>query len=203
MRQGVIHVLNGLSLEVERGQSVALVGRSGCGKTTLLQLLGGLDRPTAGQIWLDGEDLAQLPSSRLTELRLTRIGFVFQSYHLFPELTSLENALLPALHYGQDRGAAEQRARRWLGEFGLESRLDHHPRELSGGEQQRVAIARALINDPDVILADEPTGNLDAKAAAGIMDIILRVCREGHKTLLMVTHDLELASRADRTVKLG
>ena len=203
MRQGVIHVLKGLDLEVERGQSVALVGRSGCGKTTLLQLLGGLDKPTSGEILLDGADLANLSASRLTALRLARIGFVFQSYHLFPELTSLENALLPALHYGQDRSAAEQRARRWLKEFGLESRLDHHPRELSGGEQQRVAIARALINDPDVILADEPTGNLDAKAAADIMDIILNVCRDGHKTLLMVTHDQEMARRADRIVKLA
>ncbi len=203
MPGGEIPVLKKLSLTVKRGEWVALVGRSGCGKTTLLQLLGGLDRPNSGSILLDGEDLARLSASRLTELRRTRIGFIFQSYHLFPELTSLENAVLPALHWGQDRDAATKRAREWLVRFGLKERLDHRPRELSGGEQQRVAIARALINDPDVILADEPTGNLDRKAAEGIVRILNDVRSERPKTLVMVTHDTDLAQSADRVLDLS
>lgn len=203
MSTGSINVLNNLSFSIQRGQWVALVGRSGSGKTTLLHLMGGLDRPNAGQILLDGEDMASMRSARLTALRRKRIGFIFQSYQLFPELSSLENALLPALHWGTDRNAAEKRARTWLERFGLEKRITHRPRELSGGEQQRVAIARALINDPDIILADEPTGNLDKKAAEEIVTIIDNVRKAHDKTLVMVTHDTELAARADTRLDLN
>ena len=199
----VIEVLRGLTMGIAAGGWVALVGRSGSGKTTLLHLLGGLDRPSSGQIWLDGGDLATMSAAQLTALRRQRIGFVFQSYHLFPELTAWENAVLPALHWGRDRDAAYQRARQWLHAFGLDDRLRHRPRELSGGEQQRDAIARALINDPDIILADEPTGNLDAAAASGIMEILKNVHLEGGKTLIMVTHDQKLAEQADHVIRLA
>lgn len=202
MTTGNVHVLRDLSLNIPRGNWVVLVGRSGSGKTTLLHLLGGLDRPTSGTLELDGLDLGKMPPAKLTSLRRTRIGFIFQSYHLFPELSSLENAVLPALHWGQDRDAAEKNARDWLEKFGLGSRLSHRPRELSGGEQQRVAIARALINNPDIILADEPTGNLDKKAAGDIINIINDVRKIGNKTLIMVTHDQELAKMADSVISL-
>ena len=202
MTGGYVEVLRDLNLTVEKGKWLALVGRSGTGKTTLLQLLGGLDKPTSGSIILDDQEIGRLSSSKLTELRRKRIGFIFQSYHLFPELNSLENAMLPALHWNQDRDAAEKHARELLEHFGLEHRLSHRPYELSGGEQQRVAIARALINNPDIILADEPTGNLDKKAADDIIRIINDVRKDSDKTLIMVTHDQELAGRADSIFNL-
>lgn len=199
---GVIQVLSDLSMQIAAGSWVALVGKSGSGKTTLLHLLGGLDQPTSGKILLDGHDLTSMSSGALTSLRRRRIGFVFQSYHLFPELTALENAALPALHWGMNLEHSYERAREWLTAFGLRDRLRHRPLELSGGEQQRVAIARALINDPDIILADEPTGNLDAGAAQAIIDILREVHLSKNKTLIMVTHDQQMAEQADKIIQL-
>ena len=199
---GTIEVIKNLSLDLPKGEWLALTGPSGCGKTTLLHILAGLDRPTSGEILLDGQNIAKMSSSALTKLRKQRIGFVFQSYMLFPELSALENAALPALQWGVNRNDVYQNAKKWLETFGLASRLNHRPRELSGGEQQRVAIARSLINNPDIILADEPTGNLDAKAAQGIIDILQHVRSGKAKTLIMVTHDLNLAKQANRVIEL-
>ena len=199
---GTIEVIKNLSLDLPKGEWIALTGPSGCGKTTLLHILAGLDRPTSGDILLDGQNIAKMSSSALTTLRKKRIGFVFQSYMLFPELSALENAALPALQWGVNRNQVYENAQKWLETFGLASRLNHRPRELSGGEQQRVAIARSLINNPDIILADEPTGNLDAKAAQGIIDILQHVRSEQGKSLIMVTHDLNLAKQASRVIEL-
>ena len=199
---GTIEVIKNLSLDLPKGEWLALTGPSGCGKTTLLHILAGLDRPTSGDILLDGQNIAKMSSSALTKLRKKRIGFVFQSYHLFPELSALENAALPALQWGVNRNQVYENAKKWLETFGLATRLNHRPRELSGGEQQRVAIARSLINNPDIILADEPTGNLDAKAAQGIIDILQHVRSGESKTLIMVTHDLNLAKQANRVIEL-
>ena len=199
---GTIEVLKNLNLDLPKGEWIALTGPSGCGKTTLLHILAGLDRPTSGDILLDGQNIAKMSSSALTKLRKKRIGFVFQSYMLFPELSALENAALPALQWGANRNQVYENAQKWLETFGLATRLNHRPRELSGGEQQRVAIARSLINNPDIILADEPTGNLDAKAAQGIIDILQHVRSEQGKSLIMVTHDLNLAKQARRTIEL-
>ena len=199
---GTIEVIKDLNLDLPKGEWLALTGPSGCGKTTLLHILAGLDRPTSGDILLDGQNIVKMSSSALTKLRKQRIGFVFQSYMLFPELSALENAALPALQWGVNRNEVYQNAKKWLETFGLASRLNHRPRELSGGEQQRVAIARSLINNPDIILADEPTGNLDAKAAQGIIDILQHVRSEQGKSLIMVTHDLNLAKQASRVIEL-
>ena len=199
---GTIEVIKNLSLDLPKGEWLALTGPSGCGKTTLLHILAGLDRPTSGDILLDGQNIAKMSSSALTKLRKQRIGFVFQSYMLFPELSALENAALPALQWGVNRNQVYENAKKWLETFGLATRLNHRPRELSGGEQQRVAIARSLINNPDIILADEPTGNLDAKAAQGIIDILQHVRSGKAKTLIMVTHDLNLAKQANRVIEL-
>ncbi len=199
---GTIEVIKDLNLDLPKGEWLALTGPSGCGKTTLLHILAGLDRPTSGDILLDGQNIVKMSSSALTKLRKQRIGFVFQSYMLFPELSALENAALPALQWGVNRNEVYQNAKKWLETFGLASRLNHRPRELSGGEQQRVAIARSLINNPDIILADEPTGNLDAKAAQGIIDILQHVRSGKAKTLIMVTHDLNLAKQANRVIEL-
>ncbi len=203
LQRGVIHVLQDLTLDILDHSWTALVGRSGSGKTTLLQLLGGLDRPTSGSILFRGEDLARLSGARLTALRRREFGFVFQSYHLLPELSALENAALPALHWGDARDETYARARELLVSFGLESRLQHRPHELSGGEQQRVAIARALINRPRVILADEPTGNLDAAAASKVVSIFQRLHHEQHLTIVMVTHDPNIAKLATNQFRLG
>ena len=203
MKQGTIAVLKGLDFTIETGEWLALAGRSGSGKTTLLHLLGGLDRPSQGQILLNGENLSTMSSSRLTALRRTVIGYVFQSYQLFPELSALENAVLPALSWGNDRQDAVRRATALLQDFGLGERLQHRPRELSGGEQQRVAIARSLINNPRVILADEPTGNLDAAAAAEIVAILQRLRQARQLTIVMVTHDQKIADAADRCLHLA
>ena len=203
MPTGSITVLNDLSLVVQEGEWLALTGRSGSGKTTLLQLLGGLDKPSSGKIYIGDTELTAASPRKLAQLRYRRIGFIFQSYHLFPELNSLENAMLPALRWGEDRQKAAKSAKEWLERFGLGKRLEHRPRELSGGEQQRVAIARAMINQPDIILADEPTGNLDKKAADDIINIIDEIRREMNKTLVMVTHDQDIAAKADRIFRLG
>ena len=197
-----ITVLDGLNLSIPKGLWVSLVGPSGSGKTTLLHLLAGLDKPSAGKILLEERDLARFSRRDLSRLRRDRIGFVFQSYHLFPELTALENAVLPALSFGVDRNAAYRKAKRLLEDFGLDKRLEHRPRELSGGEQQRVAIARALINDPQIILADEPTGNLDAAAAAEIIRILSSLCGDKQRSIIMVTHDMQLAGKTDRIIRL-
>ncbi|MBP5671462.1 MAG: ABC transporter ATP-binding protein [Victivallales bacterium] len=199
---GTIEVIKNLNLDLPKGEWIALTGPSGCGKTTLLHILAGLDRPTSGDILLDNQNIAKMSSSALTKLRKQRIGFIFQSYLLFPELSALENAALPALQWGVNRNEVYDNARKWLETFGLAKRLNHRPRELSGGEQQRVAIARSLINNPDIILADEPTGNLDVKAAQGIIDILQRVRSEHGNTLIMVTHDLNLAKQANRIIEL-
>ena len=197
-----IRVLDNVTFTIAQGSWVALIGPSGCGKTTLLQLLGGLDRPNSGQILVHGQDIARLSSRRLTALRQRSIGFIFQSYHLFPELTALENVALPALGWRCDREAVYRRAQDWLDQFGLHQRLHHLPQELSGGEQQRVAMARALINDPDIILADEPTGNLDPAATAQIVDIIGLIRDRRNPTIVMVTHDMQLAAKAELTIPL-
>ena len=197
-----IRVLDNVTFTIAQGSWVALIGPSGSGKTTLLQLLGGLDRPNSGQILVHGQDIARLSSRRLTALRPRSIGFIFQSYHLFPELTALENVALPALGWRCDREAVYRRAQDWLDQFGLHQRLHHLPQELSGGEQQRVAMARALINDPDIILADEPTGNLDPAATAQIVDIIGLIRAKRNPTIVMVTHDMQLAAKAELTIPL-
>ncbi len=197
LEKGVVHVLKHLTLQIPEGTWCALVGRSGSGKTTLLQLLGGLDRPTSGAIRYRGDDLAVMSGSKLTQLRRKEFGFVFQSYHLLPELTALENAALPALGWGEDRDAAYARAKELLTSFGLADRLEHRPPELSGGEQQRVAIARALIHNPPVILADEPTGNLDEASAKTVVQIFQKLHQEQGKTIVMVTHDTNIANLAE------
>lgn len=192
-----VEVLRDLDLEIPEGAWCALVGKSGCGKTTLLQLLGGLDRPTSGELLFRGRDMARMSQRELTRLRRKELGFVFQSYHLLPELSAWENAALPALGWSEDRQKSYERAKALLEAFGLKDRLHHRPQELSGGEQQRVAIARALIHDPPVILADEPTGNLDPASAKDVVQILQKLHREGKKTIVMVTHDMTLAEQAD------
>jgi putative ABC transport system ATP-binding protein/lipoprotein-releasing system ATP-binding protein len=194
-----LHVLRGLKLEVEQGHKVFLCGKSGAGKTTLLYVLGGLERPNSGDVQVDGQSLYHSSAKARAKLRNQAMGFVFQHYFLLPELTALENVKLPAMIGGKQ---ADQRAREMLARVGLGERLDHLPTELSGGEQQRVAIARALINDPHIIFADEPTGNLDAGTGGTVMDTLLSVVAETRKTLIVVTHDTKLAERGDRKLVL-
>jgi len=188
--------LGGLDLTVSRGEFVAVMGPSGCGKSTLLNLVGGLDTPTAGEIALDGDTLTSLGDDRLTELRRRRIGFVFQFFNLIPVLSALENASLPLRLDGARH--AEEAATEWLERVGLGSRLSARPDQLSGGQQQRVAIARALSTDPALVLADEPTGNLDSRSATEVAELLQRVSTEWGRTVLMVTHDPRIASYAGR-----
>ncbi len=194
-----LHVLRGLHLEVEPGQKVFLCGKSGAGKTTLLYVLGGLERPNSGEVMVAGKSLYNGAAKYRSKTRNQDMGFVFQHYFLLPELTALENVKLPAMIGGK---AADKRARELLERVGLSERLDHLPTELSGGEQQRVAIARALINDPHILFADEPTGNLDASTGGGVMDMLLSVVAESKKTLIVVTHDTKMAERGDRKLLL-
>jgi len=195
-------VLRGVNFSVTRGEFVALQGASGAGKSTLLHLLGGIDRPNQGTILFGGQDVARLSNPDLARLRNLRIGFVFQAYHLFPELNALENVALPSRMARVPMGETSRRATELLNRVGLGARLDHRPTELSGGEQQRVAIARALINNPDVILADEPTGNLDSHTGDEIMDLLLDLRVERKTTLIIATHDDRLAARAPRVVRM-
>jgi lipoprotein-releasing system ATP-binding protein len=195
-------VLRELSFSVDRGEFVALRGASGAGKSTLLHLLGGLDSPDKGEVRFADQDLAGFSGSALAHLRNSRIGFVFQAYHLLPELNALENVCLPARIARTEAGAAMERGRELLERVGLKERLDHRPAELSGGERQRVAIARALVNQPDLILADEPTGNLDSLTGGEIIDLLCSIVAEKHTTLVIATHDPKIAGRAPRVVNL-
>ncbi len=203
-----IPVLRGINLCVEEGEMVALLGQSGAGKSTLLYLLGLLDRPSSGSIQFDGTDISNLSANQRAALRHSEIGFVFQFYHLIPELTALQNVKLGLMMlkkpftYLRERKAIQERAVNLLTEVGLANRMGHRPNELSGGERQRVAIARALISQPRIILADEPTGNLDSETAEDVLEIIFRLNRENNIAFVLVTHNEDLAKRCDRTVHL-
>ncbi|MEX2218753.1 MAG: ABC transporter ATP-binding protein [Phycisphaerales bacterium] len=209
-----VPVLRGADLSVKRGEWLAVLGASGSGKSTLLHLMGGLDRPdngkgtgkTGGDVVFNDRPLSGYSHRELDRFRAERVGFVFQFYHLLPELTVLENVLIAAMvrdgGFGYQRTASEPRARELLGAFGLDHRLGHRPAELSGGERQRVAIARALINEPDVLLADEPTGNLDRATGEKILDAVAALRAQRGQTIVMVTHDPQVAARADRIVQL-
>ena len=195
---GDLAVLRGADLSVAPGEMAAIVGSSGAGKSTLLHILGTLDRPDAGTLHIDGVDPFGLPPKRLATFRNTRLGFVFQFHHLLPEFTALENAAMAAYIRGTPTAEADRQAREWLGYLGLADRAAHRPRELSGGEQQRVAVARALINRPAVILADEPTGNLDHDNAADLHQLLYRLREDFQQTVIIVTHNAELAQLSDR-----
>jgi putative ABC transport system ATP-binding protein len=194
-------ILDAVSFEVEAGASVAIVGASGSGKTTLLGLMAGLDRPTTGDVWLDGRALSSLDEDARAALRQRLLGFVFQSFQLLPALTALENVMLPLELAGADAAAAT--ARSWLDRVGLGPRMHHYPRQLSGGEQQRVAIARAFSGEPKLLMADEPTGNLDVATGLEVAELMFRLNRERGTTLVLVTHDVALASRCGRRLSLA
>jgi putative ABC transport system ATP-binding protein len=193
--------LRGVDLAIERGEFVAVMGPSGCGKSTLLNLLAGLDRPTAGEVRLDGERIDRLNEAQLARLRRRRIGFVFQFFNLLPTLSAVENVELPLLLVGRRRNDARRTATELMGELGVADKDAAAPAQLSGGQQQRVALARALANTPDIVLADEPTGNLDSAAAREVLGL-LRAARDRGQTLLLVTHDARVAAAADRIVTL-
>ena len=195
-------VLKGVDLEVKKAEIVAIVGASGVGKSTLLHLLGGLDRPTEGTIFYEGEDIFALNDQELDRFRNEEIGFVFQFHHLLPEFTALENVAMPGLIARQESDVAQDRAKELLEYVGLGERLEHRPSELSGGERQRVAIARALVNQPKVVLADEPTGNLDQKTSEAVHDLLWTLNDQFNQTFIIVTHNPTLAQRADRLIQL-
>jgi ABC-type lipoprotein export system ATPase subunit len=197
-----VEVLRGVDLEIARGSFVALRGASGAGKSTLLHILGGLDVPTSGEIEFAGRRIDQFSARALAEFRNRRIGFVFQAYHLLPDLDALENVCLPARLARVPARVAEAHGRKMLERVGLGHRLDHRPAELSGGEQQRVAIARALVNQPELVLADEPTGNLDSHTGADIIELLTTLQAEQQTTLVIATHDLKVAARAPRMLQL-
>jgi putative ABC transport system ATP-binding protein len=198
--EGRLTILDDVNLEIRRGESVALVGPSGAGKTTLLALLAGLDRPSGGQVWLCGEELTAMTEDGRAMLRARRVGFVFQSFHLVQSLTALENVMLPLELTGEARAA--ELAAETLGSVGLAKRLGHYPKQLSGGEQQRVALARAFVTRPEVLFADEPTGNLDTVTGARIGELLFRLNAEAGTTLVLVTHERDLAARCGRIIEL-
>lgn len=199
--EGSLTILDDVRIAVQSGESVALVGPSGAGKTTLLALLAGLDRPSHGHVWLCGEDLTALDEDGRARLRGDRVGFVFQSFHLVPSLTALENVMLPLELTGAD--GAKARATDALTSMGLGERLGHYPNQLSGGEKQRVAISRAFITKPEVLFADEPTGNLDTATGERVASLLFDLNKEFQTTLVLVTHDRELAARCDRIIELA
>ncbi len=194
--------LDHVNISVDAGELVAVMGPSGCGKSTLLHLLGGLDRPTEGSVMIDGKSLSSLSDNALAQMRRRKIGFIFQFFNLIPILDAVDNAALPLLLDGRNRGEAKQKATEWLQRVGLGERLHNRPDELSAGQQQRVAIARALLTDPMLVLADEPTGNLDSRAADEIASLLRQVAKEWGHAVLMVTHDPRIAAHADRIIFL-
>ncbi|HUN22019.1 MAG TPA: ABC transporter ATP-binding protein [Anaerolineales bacterium] len=197
-----VTALDHLSLEIAVGEMVAIMGPSGCGKSTLLHLLGGLDTPTSGEVWIDGQNLTRLNDNQLTELRRRKLGFIFQFFNLIPVLNAVENAALPVTLDGMASQQAQAKATEWLQRFGLGNRLKNLPSQLSGGQQQRVAIARALVAEPALILADEPTGNLDTHASDEIAALLRQVAKEYRRSVVMVTHDPRIAAYADRIIFL-
>src|SRR6267378_2490937 len=197
-----IQVLQGLNLDVDKGDFVAFMGPSGSGKTTLLNLLGGLDVPSAGSITVDGDEVTSMSASKLTHWRARHVGFIFQIYNLIPVLTAFQNVELPLLLTKLSKSERRKHVETALGIVGLSDRMNHYPRQLSGGQEQRVTIARAIVSDPTFLLCDEPTGDLDRKRADEVMELILRLVKEFKKTVLMVTHDPVVAQRADITLHL-
>jgi lipoprotein-releasing system ATP-binding protein len=202
-RAGKVDVLNGINLEVAAGETIALVGASGAGKSTLLHILGTLDRPTSGRVLFNGEDVFRQNDTALAAFRNRFVGFVFQFHHLLPEFSALENVMMPALISGMKKAEAEGIAVELLKDVGLSHRLTHRPGELSGGEQQRVAIARALVLSPRLLLADEPTGNLDMKLSDEIHDLLTEIHRNKGVTLIIVTHNERLAVRMEKTIRMA
>ncbi len=199
----IVQVLKGVDLKVERGSWVALLGASGSGKTTLLDIIGTLSRPDSGRVSVGGVDLSAMPPSQLVSFRRRKIGFVFQAYHMMPELSIVENVMLPGMLDGLPKAKRLERAESLLSKVGLGHRFKHRPNELSGGEQQRAAIARCMMNSPSLILADEPTGNLDSVTGGGILELFKSIRSEGEgATIVMVTHDRNVAALADRIVEL-
>ena len=202
-RFGDLEVLHGVSLDIARGEIVSIVGASGAGKSTLLQIIGSLLTADSGEVTIDGVRLSELGEDRLSDFRNRHIGFIFQSYHLLPEFTAVENVMMPMLIAGAKRSEAEARAKELLGMVGMTHRAEHKPEALSGGEQQRVAIARALINRPSVVLADEPTGNLDTTTRDEIQRLFVELRDCTGQTFVIVTHDVALAERSDRTIRIS
>lgn len=196
-----VRALDGVDLEIDRGEFASIVGPSGSGKSTMLHVLGLLDTPTSGKLLLDGVDIMRLSQKQLSLLRGKKIGFIFQMFNLVPSLTVLENVTLPAIIYEQDEKVATEKAKGILRRIGMEERMWHYPNQLSGGQRQRVAIARSLINDPDIILADEPTGNLDSKTGHEVLQMFHGLHKEG-KTILIVTHDTNIAKITHRTIRI-
>jgi lipoprotein-releasing system ATP-binding protein len=199
---GALQVLKGIEVEITKGQIVSIVGASGAGKTTLLQILGTLSRPDSGKVWLDGTEVHGLRDREISRFRNQHIGFVFQFHHLLPEFTALENVCIPALINKESKKKAEIRAREILSFLGLGDRLEHKPDELSGGEQQRIAVARALINNPLVVFADEPSGNLDSKNKQELHSLFFSLRDKFNQTFVIVTHDMNLAEMSDRMIRM-
>jgi lipoprotein-releasing system ATP-binding protein len=201
-RYGSLEVLKGVDLQIEKGEVISLVGSSGAGKSTLLHILGTLDEPDAGEVWLNNQKITSFTAKQLASFRNKHIGFVFQFHHLLPEFTALENVCIPGWLGGRGKKEVEQRAKELLKLLGLETRMENKPSALSGGEQQRVAVARALINNPDIILADEPTGNLDSANAKELHQLFFDLRKQFNQTFLIVTHNEELAAQCDRTIHM-
>jgi len=192
-----VEVISGINLDLEKGERIAIVGASGSGKSTLLHLLGGLDLPSSGSVWIDGQEISGVSDKKRGDIRNQYLGFVYQFHHLLPEFTAVENVAMPLLIRGEDTAVAISKAQALLKEIGLGHRLEHRPVELSGGERQRAAIARALVTEPDVVLADEPTGNLDEKTAQSVFEIMMELNQRVGTALVMVTHDTKLAKKMD------
>lgn len=197
-----VTVLKGINLQIRAGRFIAVMGPSGSGKSTLMHILGALDRPTRGKVYFEGNDISKFSDDQLAKLRAKKVGFVFQQFNLIPTLTALENVMLPMLFQGVSKQKRIERAKYLLEQLGLTKRLNHKPTELSGGEQQRVAIARAFVNEPDIILADEPTGNLDSRTGKRIMEFLKSFHKERSKTLVIVTHDPQIAGYAKETITI-